>query len=143
MDSPTSLKKQWVLTKEAFDRFLATLDSDRDQAGRKYEGVRLRLLKYFQWCGAPAPDIEADETINRVARRIEEGENIYSLNAYILGVAKLVQAESLKKPSRKQEVIDDAYGIPAPVEEEEDDDVAARRACLDGCLRNLPERIGR
>jgi len=71
----TAAKKDWVLTKEGFDRFLATLDTDRDKAGEKYENIRLKLLKYFQWCGSVAPDIDADETINRVTRRIEEGAN--------------------------------------------------------------------
>jgi hypothetical protein len=67
------LKQEWVLTQEAFDRFLTMLDRDRDMAGEKYEFIRLKLLKYFQWCGSDVPDMDADETINRVTRRIDEG----------------------------------------------------------------------
>lgn len=140
MDSPTSLRKEWVLTKEAFDVFLASLDPDRDRAGQKYEGVRLKLLKYFQWCGAVAPDIEADETINRVARKIQEGENVYNLNAYIYGVAKLVNAESLKKQHRNQQLSEDASEIEAQPLEEEDPDATERRACFDRCLKHLPDQ---
>ena len=44
-----SLKGEWVLTQAAFDGLLAMLDSDRDKAGEKYEFIRLKLLKYFQW----------------------------------------------------------------------------------------------
>jgi hypothetical protein len=68
-------KSEWVLTQAAFDGFLVTLDTDRDKAGEKYEYIRLKLLKYFQWCGSDVPDIDADETINRVTRRIYEGQD--------------------------------------------------------------------
>ena len=137
MDPPTSLKKEWVLTKEAFDRFLCLLDIDRDRAGQKYESVRLRLVKYFQWSGALEPDIEADETITRVTRKIEEGANVYNLNAYIQGVAKLVKAESLRNPNRRHLVIEDAYDLAVTIQE--DPDKSDRRMCLDRCLDKLPD----
>ena len=140
MDPPTSLKKEWVLTKEALDNFLSRLDVDREQAGQKYEGVRLKLLKYFHWCGAVAPDMDADETINRVARKIQEGENVYNLNAYIYGVAKLVNAESLKLRVRNEQIADDVHEFEAAPEPEDDPDAARRRNCFDRCLQRLPER---
>lgn len=138
MDPPTSLKKEWILTKEALDNFLARLDVDRDRAGQKYEGVRVKLLKYFQWSGAVAPDIDADETINRVARKLQEGESVYNLNAYIYGVAKLVNAESLKLRNRNEQLADDEEEFEAP-EPEDDPDAAKRRNCFDRCLQSLPE----
>jgi DNA-directed RNA polymerase specialized sigma24 family protein len=139
VDPPTSLKKEWVLTKEALDTFLARLDLDRERAGQKYEGVRLRLLKYFQWCGAVTPDMDADETINRVARKIAEGERVYNLNAYIYGVAKLVNAEAVKVRTRNQQLSDETPEIEAPPLEEEDSDVVERRSCFDRCLQYLPD----
>jgi DNA-directed RNA polymerase specialized sigma24 family protein len=132
----TPTKKEWVLTKEAFDSFLARLDRDRDRAGEKYESVRLKLLKYFQWRGSDSSDAEADETLNRVARRIEEGENVYNLNGYIYGVAKIVYAEGMKLRSRKQE-LDEASDLEAIPVEEEDPEVAERRKCLERCLGHL------
>lgn len=92
-----TLKNEWILTQAAFDGFLATLDNDRDKAGEKYEYIRLKLLKYFQWSGSEVPDIDADETINRVTRKIYEGQDVYNLTGYIFGVARLVHAESLKR----------------------------------------------
>ena len=135
VDIPVPPKKEWVLTKEAFDRFLGRLDSDRDRAGEKYESVRLKLLKYFQWRGSDACDIETDETINRVARRIEEGEDVYNLNAYIYGVAKLVHAESSRLRNRKQE-LDEASRVEA-FSEEDDSESVERQACLKRCLGYL------
>lgn len=139
MDSPTSLKKRWTLTKTAFDGFLAMLDQDREEAGQKYERIRVRLVKYFQWRGAPAADLEADETINRVARKIEEGETVYNFNAYIYGVAKLVLAESFKGVYSKHQVIEEAYDLEAP-RPDDDPDESERRTCLDRCLASLSDQ---
>lgn len=131
-----SLKKEWVLTQEAFDGLLASLDDDREQAARKYERVRQKLLKFFEWRGSALPDGEADETINRVARKIAEGADVYNLDAYFYGVARLVHAESLKERERQREALTLAPPPAAP--EEEDPSASARRACLDACLGRLP-----
>ena len=136
VDSPTLPKKEWALTKEAFDRFLDRLDVDRDKAGEKYECIRLKLLKYFEWRESDLPDMDVDETINRVARRIEEGENVYSLNGYIYGVAKLVYAESLKRRNRKQELIDDTFRDELIVKPD-DLETTERLGCFDRCLGYL------
>lgn len=138
MDFPAPPKKEWVLTKEAFDRFLARLDIDRDKAGEKYESVRLKLLKYFQWRGSDSCDMEADETINRVARRIDEGENVYNLSAYIYGVAKMVDAEARRLRVRKH-ALDEASRIEVAPIEEEDPEVVERRRCFERCLGYLTE----
>lgn len=128
-------KANWVLTQAAFDGFLATLDRDRDRAGEKYEYIRLKLLKYFQWCGSDAPDIDTDETINRVTRRIYEGEDVYNLTGYIHGVAKLVHVESLKRRKRKQALDEIPFtelsskGVEA--------EMANYQECLERCLECL------
>jgi DNA-directed RNA polymerase specialized sigma24 family protein len=137
VDLPTQRKKEWVLTKEAFDGFLSRLDIDREKAGAKYESVRLKLLKYFQWRGSDCSDIETDETINRVARRIEEGENVYNLNAYIYGVAKLVYAESFKTRNRN-EPLDEASRLEATFVED-DPEVRKRQTCFERCLGYLTD----
>jgi DNA-directed RNA polymerase specialized sigma24 family protein len=128
-------KKEWVLTKQAFDQFLSRLDTDREKAGEKYEDVRRRLLKYFQWSGSDTPDIDADETINRVARRIDEGADVYNLDGYIYGVAKLVHAESLKVRNRRQEF--DEGSLIELTATEPDSEAARCQKCLDRCLGYL------
>jgi DNA-directed RNA polymerase specialized sigma24 family protein len=133
----TLTKSEWVLTQAAFDGFLAKLDLDRDKAGEKYEYIRLKLLKYFQWCGSDVPDIDADETINRVTRRIYEGQEIYNLMGYIYGVAKLVHTESLKRRNRtrafdEMSVIDlSSIRVKAKV--------ANYQECLERCLGCLSD----
>ena len=128
-------KSEWVLTQAAFDGFLATLDRDRDKAGEKYEYIRLKLLKYFQWCGSDVPDIDADETINRVTRRLYEGQDIYNLSGYIFGVAKLVHAESLKWRNRKQTLDEGSIVQLSSLGDEIDS--ANYQECLERCLMCL------
>src|SRR5215217_8020060 len=129
-------KSEWVLTQAAFDGFLATLDIDREKAGEKYEYIRLKLLKYFQWCGSDVPDIDADETINRVTRRICEGQDVYNINGYIYGVAKLVHAESLKLRHRRLSLDEGSFTeMSSSVEIE----VANYQECLERCLECLSD----
>lgn len=132
--------QEWVMTQEAFDRLLASLDADREQAGQKYVHLRLKLVKYFEWRGAAFPDREADVTINRVARRIQEGLEVESLSAYSYGVARLVFSEVLRAQQKEREAFECAPGAEAQeMEDETDAHAEARRACLDRCLQALPE----
>lgn len=138
MDSPAPRKKEWILTQEAFECLLSSLDMNRERAGQRYERIRLKLVKYFEWRGTGLPDVHADETINRVARRIGEGESVQNLDAYFYGVARMVFNEYLKSREREHEQLDEASAVAAPAEEE-DAGEAQRRACLDDCLRHLSE----
>jgi DNA-directed RNA polymerase specialized sigma24 family protein len=131
----TSSRKEWVLTQDAFDRFLALLDRDREKAGQRYEDIRYKLLKYFQWCGSPIPDIDADETINRVMRRIEEGGNLYNLDGFIHGVAKLVHKESQKRRYLKQDVDEaELIELTSPADRSA---MVQHQDCLERCLSYL------
>jgi DNA-directed RNA polymerase specialized sigma24 family protein len=129
-------KKEWVLTQGAFDRLLALFDEDRERAGLAYESSRLRLVKFFEWNGSGAPEEHADETINRVARKVEEGEEIQALSAYLLGVARLVLLEAYKTRESARAALE-ALPRPAPPAPE-DGGAEARLACLERCLRGLP-----
>jgi DNA-directed RNA polymerase specialized sigma24 family protein len=129
-----STKNEWVLTQAAFDGFLATLDRDRDKAGEKYEDIRFKLLKYFQWCGSDVPDIDVDETINRVTRRLDEGQDIYNVTGYIYGVAKLVNAESLRRRNRMR-MVEEALIEPPFLSPEVE--TTNYHECLERCLKSL------
>jgi len=131
------LKSEWVLTQAAFDGFLAILDKDRDKAGEKYEYIRLKLLKYFHWCGSDVPDIDADETINRVTRRIYEGQHVYNLTGYIYGVAKLVHAESLKRRNQFRALDEGSLIELSSIEVEPQ--AANYEECLEHCLGRLSD----
>ncbi|MFN2482181.1 MAG: RNA polymerase sigma factor [Pyrinomonadaceae bacterium] len=140
MDESPSRESRWLLTQDTFERFLASLDGDRERAGEKYEIARRKLVKFFAWHGSHAPEEHADETINRVARKISEGEKIESLNAYLLGVARLLLKEVFKQRLRARAALDQlpTSETTEPGAEEEDDNARRTlRECLRACLQKL------
>ncbi|MGH9544356.1 MAG: RNA polymerase sigma factor [Terriglobales bacterium] len=120
------------MTQGAFDLFLAQLDGDRQQAGEKYETLRRKLVKFFEWRACNFPEDLADETINRVARNLEAGEDIRQLAPYCVGIARYVFLESLRARRQEEALHSVAFSWPAP----QDDD--PRQECLERCLRELP-----
>ena len=130
--TPTSRK--WTLTQEAFDRLLDSLASDRDSAASKYLEIRANLLRFFEWRGCPFPEDHADETFNRVAKKIVDGEEIRNHSAYIVGVARLLVLEIIKTQSRQREALNDLPESPP----ERDELSEVRIECLQHCLQQLP-----
>jgi DNA-directed RNA polymerase specialized sigma24 family protein len=134
VDGLSLSKSEWSLTSGALAKFLACLDSDRERAGEKYENLRLTLSKFFDWRGARFPEEYADETLNRVIRRIDEGATIQDIAQFCHGVARMVFLEKIKSPDSKSVDIEDvppATLIAAP--ERRDD----RHECFDSCLKEL------
>jgi DNA-directed RNA polymerase specialized sigma24 family protein len=133
----TAPNRRWSLTREALERLLDQLGSDSEAAAREYETTRHRLIDFFDWRGARAPEALADETLDRVARRLDEGETVEHLRAYCYGVAKRVLLESEKQRAREQVALRDFR--PGPANDEVSSTVEARVACLERCLRELPD----
>ena len=134
----TTKNKKWSLTQQAFDKLLGAFSEDRDKAGEYYEAARRKLLRFFEWRAVESPDEYVDETLNRVARRIDEGQKIDNLMAYIAAVARLVLMEVVKARPRSQFSLDDPENkvqLARPEAVEPDD----RLECLDRCLESLPE----
>jgi hypothetical protein len=65
------------LEQQDFDRLLNWLDADRDRAGLLYERIRWRLVTILASRGCALAEELADETIDRVARRVADIEQIY------------------------------------------------------------------
>ncbi len=117
-------------------KLLAWLDPDSEKAGEKYEAIRQKLVKFFDWRGAHFPEDCADETLNRVTRKIDEGDAIQDVATYCHGVARLVFLETLKSPDNKRTDFEELPPLAAaePTVEEAD----ARQECFNRCLRELP-----
>ena len=77
-----------ALKQEDFDRLLCWLDSDPDRAGLIYEKIRWRLIAILASRGCTCPEELADETIDRVARRVIDIQASYvgDQAIYFLGV---------------------------------------------------------
>ncbi len=141
----TTRQKKIGLTPEAFERFLSSLDIDRDRAGEKYENLRLKLLRFFEWRGAMHPDLLADETLDRVSRKIIQGEVIYDIPGYVYGVARFVLRESwekLQKERASHDPLDLSTVADHHANEAEEiangDEGERLTKCLDHCLESLP-----
>jgi DNA-directed RNA polymerase specialized sigma24 family protein len=130
------LKKEWVLTSDAFGKLLAELDPNPDIAGEKYEVLRRTLVKFFDWRGAPFPEEHADETLNRVTRKLDEGLDIKDLSSYCYGVARLLYLETSKSPDTRRSPISEFDAVAAPQPDLPSDDQRLR--CFEQCLETLP-----
>jgi DNA-directed RNA polymerase specialized sigma24 family protein len=136
----------WTITPDAFESLLSSLDEDRERAGQKYEILRRKLLEFFAARGSRAPDEHADETLNRVARRIAGGEAVENLSRYCFGVAKFLSLEVSRRQSKEPVAFDDEFSASAEYdagdEEERERERQARERrleCFEECLRKLPE----
>ncbi|MFZ0748785.1 MAG: hypothetical protein WAM70_05450 [Pyrinomonadaceae bacterium] len=120
-----------TLEQAELDRLLVWLDSDRARAGERYEQIRWRLITIFAARNCTVPEELADETIDRVARRVSDIEASYTGDKalYFFGVANNVHHEYLKTPAPPESAV--------PIDESEDDREQEHR-CLDQCLGKLP-----
>jgi DNA-directed RNA polymerase specialized sigma24 family protein len=126
------------VTAEAFGRLLDALDPDRDRAAEKYEELRRILIRFFEWRGAPFPEEHADETFDRVSRKLDPSLQIANIGGYCYEVARLVCLEALKGRDSKSISID-AIALPAiAAPGVEPSGPAAHLACLESCLDALP-----
>jgi DNA-directed RNA polymerase specialized sigma24 family protein len=127
------MNKNWVLTQEAFDSLLAWLHPNREQAGQKYEEIRLRLIKVFACRGCVDPQDLADETINRVASKLGEIAPTFvgEPARYFYGVANKVHLEYIRRRPAPEP--------PPPRPPIETEEVEKEFDCLERCMRHLTD----
>ncbi|MGA8075099.1 MAG: hypothetical protein WB995_16615 [Candidatus Acidiferrales bacterium] len=143
----TQLKKDWELNPEAFRRLLGWLDGGTDSNGERYLEIRRRLVRYFDRRNCPSPGDLADETLNRVARKLEEkGEIVGPSPAHYCYIsARFVFLEIGRQSEHNQPSLNEALdsgrvipnlAVPAGPDEEA---VAKERfsECLEMCLGKL------
>jgi DNA-directed RNA polymerase specialized sigma24 family protein len=134
MKSATRKPERWTLTAEAFEAMLRTLDPDRPAAAARYEALRQRLIKFFQWERCSFPEDRADEVLNRFARRVAGGEAVERPESYCYGIARLVVREAQVEMERQAELSRKILSAPRnePGGPREID------RCLQKCLESLP-----
>jgi DNA-directed RNA polymerase specialized sigma24 family protein len=131
--STPSSRKAWGLTQEAFESLLAFLGPTPEEAGRKYEEIRRRLIKIFTCRGCTTPEELVDESIDRVARKAAELAPTYEGDPalFFYGVARRVFLESVKKKP-----------IAAPPPDPDSSEEHQRELdCLDECMQSLPPAL--
>ncbi len=135
-------------TETIFREFVHWLDEGTDSDGQRYLEVRRRLELYFDRKNCVAPGELADETLNRVARKLEESGEITDVGPlqYCYIVAKYVFLETLRAEKRapfhrplSNSNPSSLPGQSAPLLEadsapEHKEKIAG---CLEDCLKNL------
>jgi DNA-directed RNA polymerase specialized sigma24 family protein len=132
----------WMLSQSAFDALLNWLDQDINSSGKTYLEMRRRLVFYFDRKNCSTPDDLADETLNRVARRLEEEGTIDSETPakYCYIVARFVFMEYLRESHRAGIALDEVrrqglgdYSVVPEVHNGEEKALA----CLGRCTSKL------
>jgi DNA-directed RNA polymerase specialized sigma24 family protein len=125
------MNQESALTQTDFDSLLSWLDADRDQAGKKYEQIRQRLIKIFTCRSRPDAEELADETINRVTLKAPKIAKDYVGDPalYFYGVAQKVYLESLRK---RPPVV-----MPPPVARS--NEIEQEYECLESCMEQLSQ----
>jgi DNA-directed RNA polymerase specialized sigma24 family protein len=126
-----ALDTPWSLSSGAFERLLAILADDRDAAADAYQHLRARVVGLQRWWGAADPEALADVTLDRAAKKLEQGIDVdrAGFGAYVRGVARMVFYEAARQPKHVAIEVEPAVDVPIG------DDRPAR--CLDKCLATL------
>lgn len=140
-----------TLDPRSLSAFLAFLAPDREEAGRRYLELRQRLIELYRWRACDAPEELADETLDRVAKKVAAGLEIKESDPfrYVCGVANRVFKETLRQQKRRLSILEhesvrvkeqqrhavqtQALNTPCSRAAEQ-----ARLDCLAQCLQNQP-----
>jgi len=141
----TAPKRAWDLASDAFQKLLNWLDAGSDSQGQSYLLMRQRLVTYFDRKNCLAPDELADETLNRVARRLEEENTISSDTPahYCYIVARYIFMEHLREKQRNEvrleRVLRQSTANDTSASELEDQRSSREKlmSCLDQCTEKL------
>jgi DNA-directed RNA polymerase specialized sigma24 family protein len=143
-------KSEWRLSELAFRRLLDWIDEGLNSKGERYIELRRRLVAFFDRKNCAFPDDLADETLNRVARRLEETGSIEATvpARYCYIVARYVFLETLHQtrrdpvsladlpPDRRDQALASAQSDLSADDEISD---VQRLACLRSCLGKLDD----
>jgi DNA-directed RNA polymerase specialized sigma24 family protein len=137
------LKKNWSLTPTAFSGLLSWLDQGGNSEGQSYLEIRRRLVAYFDRKNCRAPDELADETMNRVARKLEELGTIETETPakYCYVIARFVFLEDVRARAKDLQLRGQLLheGANSPGDPSQDETMQRRMDCLRQCAAKLDE----
>jgi DNA-directed RNA polymerase specialized sigma24 family protein len=136
--------------KNSFNKLLAFLSGDLEQAAREYELTREKLIVFFRDKGLLFPEEAADITLDRVGLLLTEEREITRLNPhmYIFSVAQNVLLELLPRTelmkSRRMKLRLDTGDAINPLEQNEQEEKQREHDLyldlFEECLRELSSR---
>ena len=140
-------KPKWELSEASFKLLLDWLDHDHHRAAEEYKKLHRDLVDYLSRRSRQiSPEVLADATFDRIARKLEKGDALPTDNhkAYCRGVARLVLLEFMRRP-------ENVFGSEDPESQKtskrlfkqsfEEENARGRNErmseCLNECLRQL------
>lgn len=133
------MKERFDLSQESFDSLLKWLASDREAAGKRYEDIRSGLITFFRSRGCDDAALLADQTINRVASKIETfdvNSKNKTLNVFY-GFASKIYLEFISRTRGREVALDPDSAAATSAESNRADDDREAVNCLDRCLDTL------
>ena len=109
--------------------------ADPARASERYEALRLRLVRVFTWERQADAESLADQAMDRVARRVDEGVELVDVAAYAHRVAELILLEARRAGQRREAALDAHARLSPP--DRSSSAVERRHACLEACLARL------
>ena len=107
--------------------------------------LRERLIFFFSRRMLLLPEDLADEVLNRLARRLEEGEAIANIKGYALGIARHVLQEQRAKSDRERAASEEFHRNvshePLTIDEDEEIRLERMRRCLERLPRSDQEML--
>lgn len=138
------MNKSSQLTPENFENLLNWLETDREQAGILYEEIRQGLIRFFRFRGCNDEDVLADETFNRVAKKVLtfDAEKKAEPSVIIYGFAKNIFLEYRSRRLKEIEFKPDLNYHRSDYKSGFDFEENCLK-CLDCCLKKLSETDNR
>lgn len=123
-----------IITKDSFDALLEWLDPNRDDAALLYEVIRAGLVRMFVSRGLMDAEFYADQTVDRVIKRLPEIRESYSDAPvkYFHGVARNILREAARRKEIPTEVLPECLPRRGLVDNE-------LATCLHKCLGSLSQ----
>ena len=142
------MKKDWAPTQGSFQDFLQWLDQGVDSGGEKYLEMHRRLVAYFDRKNCLTADELADETLARVAQKLQDKGEITELSPahYCYVTAKFVFLEYIRHAKNGRAGLEEFSVsrqpgsdsvVVAPSVGDGDGDQEKMLSCLDRCLSKL------
>lgn len=121
----------------SFDRLLRSLSADPEEAADCYLGLRRKIVRFFEVRGVWQSEIAADTVIDRLTKKLGEGQEFDDVSSYALGIARMVGLEISRSPENR--MTDELPELASVDREHGVSDIKEQQlSCLDKCLDELP-----
>lgn len=117
-------------------------DGDGPGVVERFRALQSKLIFYFERRHCFDPEELADETLERVMRRLCDGTEVSDLTNYSYGVARNVFYEYLRRERAKRKYTEEQRQRPEAAADEDGEAEARERRhrCQEGCMARLKER---